>query len=116
DPFVLGADPSAPDFRVEAAGLPNDVSHDRFDERQALLGQLDTQQRRLDRTGAVETLGTFQRRAIDLLTSPRTKAAFELGREPAKLRNRYGRHQIGQGALLARRLVEAGGPFVPVFS
>jgi hypothetical protein len=116
DPFVLGADPSDPEFRVESAGLPDDVSRERFDDRRSLLGQLDLQQRRLEKTGAVETLLTFQRRAIDLLTSPRTKSAFDLAREPAKLRDRYGRHQIGQSTLLARRLVEAGVPFVSVFS
>jgi Protein of unknown function (DUF1501) len=116
DPFVLGADPSADDFRVESTGLPDDVPHDRFDDRQSLLGRLDAQQRSLEKSGQIETLGTFQRRAIDLLTSPKTKAAFDLAEEPAKLRDRYGRHQIGQSTLLARRLVEAGVPFVSVFS
>ena len=116
DPFVLGADPSAADFRVEAAGLPGDVSLNRFDGRQDLLGRLDAAQSSLEKSGQIETLGTFQRRAIDLLTSPRTKAAFDLANEPAKLRDRYGRHQIGQSTLLARRLVEAGVPFVSVFS
>lgn len=116
DPFVLNADPSAPDFRVESTGLPADVGRERFDDRGSLLQKLDGQQRALESSGAVETLGTLQRRAIDLLTSPRTKAAFDLAKEPAKLRDRYGRHQVGQGTLLARRLVEAGVPFVTVFS
>jgi uncharacterized protein (DUF1501 family) len=50
------------------------------------------------------------------LTSARAKRAFDLGEEPARIRDRYGRHTMGQGALLARRLVEAGVPFVTVFS
>ncbi len=116
DPFVLGADPSAEDFRVEAAGLPEDVSRDRFDDRQTLLSRLDAQQRGLEKSVQIETLGTFQRRAIDLLTSPKTKTAFDLAKEPAKVRDRYGRNQVGQSTLLARRLVEAGVPFVSVFS
>ena len=116
DPFVLGADPNDADFRVEAAGLPEDVSSERFGSRQTLLQQLDSEQRRLEATGQVETLGTFQRRAVNLLTSPQTKAAFDLSQESTKLRDRYGRHQIGQSTLLARRLVEAGVPFVSVFS
>src|SRR5262245_38106797 len=87
DPFVLGADPSAPDFRVDAAGLPEDVSSGRFVHRQTLLQKLDLEQRQLDKSGQVETLGTFQRRAIDLLTSPKTKAAFELSQESTKLRD-----------------------------
>jgi hypothetical protein len=116
DPFVLGADPSEPDFRVESAGLPDEVSRDRFAGRQTLLQRLDEQQRQVEKSGGVETLGTFQQRAIDMLTSPRTKAAFDMSKEPASLRDRYGRHQIGQSTLLARRLVEAGVPFVSVFS
>jgi uncharacterized protein (DUF1501 family) len=48
------------------------------------------------------------------LTSPRVAAAFAIDREPAALRDRYGRHTFGQSALLARRLVEAGVTFVTV--
>src|SRR5438128_8964179 len=84
DPFVLGADPSESDFRVESAGLPAEVGPDRFTERQTLLQRLDDQQRSLEKNGSVETLGTFQQRAINLLTSPRTKAAFDLTQEPTK--------------------------------
>jgi hypothetical protein len=116
DPFVLGADPSAADFRVEAAGLPEDVSNQRFDDRRKVLQKLDSEQRRLEQSGQVELLGTFQQRAMQLLTSPKTKAAFDLTQEPGKLRDHYGQHQIGQSTLLARRLVEAGVPFVSVFS
>lgn len=116
DPFVLAADPNDPQFRVEAAGLPPDVKNDRFEARRSLLEKLDAQQRRLDRSGLVETLGTFQQRAMNLLMSPRTKTAFDLTREPSRWRDRYGRHTIGQSTLLARRLVEAGVPFVTVFS
>lgn len=116
DPFVLGADPNAPDFQVEGVGLPEDVSRPRFDGRHSLLQQLDGQQRLLEKSAAVETLDTFQQRAVSLLTSPQTKQAFDLKQEPARLRDRYGRHTIGQSTLLARRLVEAGVPFVSVFS
>jgi len=116
DPFVLAADPSDPHFRVDAAGLPTDVGPERFEARRSLLRQLDEQQRSLDKSGLIETLGTFQQRAINLLVSSRTKSAFDLNQEPSRLRDRYGRHQIGQSTLLARRLVEAGVPFVTVFS
>jgi hypothetical protein len=116
DPFVLGADPGAPDFRVEGVGLPEDVPPDRLGERQALLRRLDAGQRQAEKSGAVEALDALHQRAFSLLTSPRTKQAFDLAREPARLRDRYGRHTIGQSTLLARRLVEAGVPFVSVFS
>src|SRR5947208_2811960 len=59
DPFVLGADPSEPDFRVESAGLPAEVSRARFASRQTLLQRLDEQQRQVEKSGGVETLGTF---------------------------------------------------------
>jgi hypothetical protein len=116
DPFVLGADPSAPDFHVEGVGLPADVDRSRFGQRQTLLQQLDAQQRWIEKPGTIETMDAFYQRAFAVLTSARAKEAFDLGREPVKLRDRYGRHTQGQGALLARRLVEAGVPFVSVFS
>ena len=116
DPLVLGQDPNDPNFHVEGVGLPGDVPNQRLDNRQGLLGRLDAEQRRMERSGAVDNLNTFYRRAFDLLTSPQTKRAFDLSEEPARLRDRYGRTTIGQSTLLARRLVEAGVPFVSVFS
>jgi hypothetical protein len=116
DPFVLGSDPNAPDFRIASVGLPEDVPAERLDRRQTLLEGFDRQQRLVEHGGSLEALDTFQQRAFTLLTSPRTKQAFDLSREPSRLRDRYGRHTIGQSALLARRLVEAGVPFVSVFS
>src|SRR5207249_5898112 len=52
--------------------------------------------------------------AFDLLLSPKAKTAFDLSREPEKLRDHYGRDLFGQSALLARRLVEAGVTFVTI--
>jgi hypothetical protein len=116
DPFVLGADPSDPDFRVESVVMPDDMDVRRFDGRQSLLQRLDAQQRTLERGGAVESMHTLYQRAFNMLTSPASKQAFDLSQEPASVRDRYGRHLQGQSALLARRLVEAGVPFVSVFS
>jgi hypothetical protein len=116
DPFVLGADPANPAFRVDAMSAPADVGRERLDDRQTLLKQLDAGQRRLETGEGVAALGSFQRRAFELLTSPRTKKAFALEQEPPAVRDRYGRHTVGQSSLLARRLVEAGVPFVSVFS
>jgi hypothetical protein len=116
DPFVLGADPSEPDFRVESVVMPDEIDARRFDSRQSLLARLDSQQRTLERGGAVESMHTLYQRAFNMLTSPASKRAFDLGSEPDRVRDRYGRHIQGQSALLARRLVEAGVPFVSVFS
>jgi hypothetical protein len=116
DPFVLGADPSDPDFRVESVVLPPEVDARRFDARQSLLQRLDQQQRGVERGGAVESMKTLYQRAFNMLTAPASKEAFDLSREPDRVRDRYGRHLQGQSTLLARRLVEAGVPFVSVFS
>jgi hypothetical protein len=116
DPFILGGDPASASLRVEGTGLPAGVDRARLEGRQSLLHQLETQRRGLDRSAAVANVGTYYRRAFDLVTSPRTRQAFELHQEPGRVRDGYGRHTMGQGALLARRLVEAGVPFVTVFS
>jgi hypothetical protein len=116
DPFVLGVDPNTPDFHVDSVALPEETSSRRLEGRQTLLQKLDGQQQRLEQNGGVARMDTFYQRAFSMLTSPRAKQAFDLGQEPARLRDRYGRHTQGQSTLLARRLVEAGVPFVSVFS
>jgi hypothetical protein len=116
DPFVLGADPASAHFRLDAVGLPDGVDRDRCEQRQGLLHQLDAGHRRLEQSGRWEAMSTLYQRAFGLVTSARAKRAFALEDEPALVRDRFGRHTMGQGALLARRLVEAGVPFVSVFS
>jgi hypothetical protein len=116
DPFVLGADPSDPDFRIDSFSLPDDLDAGRFRERQTLLQRFDHAQRRVEGRGAIQAMGTLYQRAFNILTSSAAKQAFDLSREPQRVRERYGRHAQGQSVLLARRLVEAGVPFVSVFS
>jgi len=62
----------------------------------------------LDKAVADYKLDEYYGRALDLVISGRAREAFAIDREPAKLRERYGRHRWGQSVLLARRLVEAG--------
>ncbi len=112
DPFVLNADPNAADYRIDAFALPAEVGPHRLEDRRGLLRELDAVERRAS-AGSMDTLYD---RAFSLLTSPRSRTAFDLDEEPASLRDRYGRHTQGQSTLLARRLVEAGVPFVTVFS
>ncbi|HZZ79965.1 MAG TPA: DUF1501 domain-containing protein [Gemmataceae bacterium] len=114
DPFVLGADPADADFRVESTVLPDDVNAARFDSRQSLLARFDQDRRHVERN--VDAMHTHYQRAFNMLTAPESRAAFDLSRESDRVRDRYGRHTQGQSALLARRLVEAGVPFVSVFS
>ena len=66
--------------------------------------------------GAGETADPFRQQAYDVLTSPAVARAFDLEREPAKLRDRYGRHLWGQSCLMARRLAEAGSAVISVIA
>src|SRR5207253_4303332 len=97
DPFVLGADPASATLRIEGSDLPAGVDRERLQGRQALVQQLDDQCRSLDRAGAVGNVDTLYQRAFDLLSLPRARQAFELHQEPAWVRDRYGRHTMGQG-------------------
>src|ERR1051326_2370808 len=60
------------------------------------------------------SLDTFEAQALNMILSPRVREAFDLSKEPEKLKDAYGRHTLGQSALMARRLVEAGSRFVTV--
>jgi hypothetical protein len=116
DPLAVVRDPSQPDFDVPELSLPADVSQSRLEDRAALLQLVDRQTKALEQSVEARALGTYQQRAVKLLTSPQVKQAFDLGSEPAALRERYGRNTLGQSCLLARRLVEAGVKLVTVCS
>lgn len=111
DPVNSGGEPS---FRftapVPSFGMPPDITISRSENRRALLGHMDAVRRSAD--AAVARMDAVYQRAFDLITSQQTRAAFDLSREPLSLRERYGTNPWGRGALLARRLVEAGVTFV----
>ncbi len=91
---------------------PADISAERANERRSLADKLDGRAKLWPgASGQSEVL----RKTHELLDSPRTRDAFDLLKEPAELRDRYGRHRPGQACLLGRRLVEAGVPWVTVF-
>ena len=110
-PFVVAGDPSAPDFKVQNIGLTPDMQA-RLDDRVHLLDGMDRLRRDADTSGLMGAMDEFSQRAFHMLTSPKVQAAFDLSREPEKVRERYGRHAFGQRGLMARRLVEAGSRFV----
>ncbi|MFO0967615.1 MAG: DUF1501 domain-containing protein [Gemmataceae bacterium] len=116
DPFAVIKDPSQADFDVAELSLPADMSAARLADRRALLARVDRQAAALERSAEARGLGIYHERAAALLTSPATRRAFELEREPAGLRDRYGRDTLGQSCLLARRLIEAGVKLVTVCS
>ena len=86
----------------------------RLGRRRSLLDQLDALASRADSSHGGGNHGRLQRRAFALLTSSKTREAFDLSAEPAKVREAYGRNLTGSSLLTARRLVEAGVPFVSV--
>lgn len=113
EPFVVSGDPNAPDFQVQDLTLSDEFAS-RLDDRLSLLRGLDRLRQGLDLAGATAASDRFQQQAVDLLTSDKTAAAFDMRRESSETRDRYGRNEWGQRALLARRLVEAGCSFVTV--
>ncbi|HAY82683.1 MAG TPA: DUF1501 domain-containing protein [Planctomycetaceae bacterium] len=111
-PFAVGGDPGRPNFRVRDLDAYLDVDAARLDRRRAFLKTLDDFQARGDARGSVEDPAYEQ--AFRLVASREAKQAFDLTAEPAAVRQRYGSKTIGQSCLLARRLLEAGVPFVTV--
>jgi hypothetical protein len=106
DPLFITRNPNAPDFRLPELSLSADLDPARFDARRQLAARLGTAGNSPDRTLA--DMDGFRAKAFDLLTSPETSRAFQLDREPPKVRDAYGRNVYGQSVLLARRLIEAG--------
>jgi hypothetical protein len=103
------------ELTVPAFQLPREIHADRLRGRRNLLGQVDAWQRRLEsQPGVLDTFQTQQHRAFALLTSEKSKQAFDVGGEPEAVRARYGQDINGQSVLLARRLIEAGVPLVCV--
>jgi hypothetical protein len=107
-PFVVSGDPSSPTFSVPNIGLTNADEVRRIGRRTTLRQKLDTLERSFDQARELAALDHFESQAMTLLTNPQAKVAFDLNREPSRVRDRYGRNSWGQQLLLARRLVEAG--------
>ncbi|MFO0842941.1 MAG: DUF1501 domain-containing protein [Gemmataceae bacterium] len=87
----------------------------RIDRRRSLLKGLEDYRNQLTADPVAMDLSVRRQQAYDLLASPQSRAAFDLSREPSRVRERYGQHRAGQACLLARRLVEAGVPYITVF-
>ena len=109
-PFGIDADPNAPDFSVPNIVPPLNVAAGRLDDRKSLLAGLDEFQKSGEAKAnkAAGTVGVFQEKAFELMTSADTRRAFDIHAESPKTRDTYGRNSLGQSCLMARRLVEAG--------
>ncbi len=114
DPFIAG-DPSAEDYSVQDLTLPTGLGLEEAQGRAGLLSALDARLEKLEKSSVVGSMDHFYQKALDLVSSPAAKRAFDLGAEPGRVRDAYGRTTGGQGALLARRLIEAGVRLVTLF-
>jgi hypothetical protein len=106
--------PFAPNFRVRAFDRAADVSQERLVGRTDLLSRWETSAPARPAAPPADSLRRFQERAVDLLGGAHAKRAFDLDLEPVRMRDRYGRHALGQNLLMARRLIEAGVRLVSV--
>jgi len=113
-PLRVGTDldnPSTPTFHIKAFDPPADVPSKRLSERESLLSRVEG----VAKLGPIPgDIKPYRERAVDLLTGNEARAAFDLDREPVRVRDRYGRHPLGQNLLMARRLIEAGTRLVSV--
>jgi hypothetical protein len=116
-PFVVSDNPNTPDFRVRDVALPRGLSEERFESRREIRAQVDRMLRIADRAAGdpVAALDEHYEQGYNLIASKEAQAAFDIGRESDRVRDAYGRTPFGQRALLARRLVEAGVPFITLY-
>jgi hypothetical protein len=114
DPERFICDPSDTEFAIEGLQPPGDLPALRLHGRVSLLDQVQRHFDEIERGAAAGHYDKIQQDALGLLTSGKAREAFDIGREPAALRERYGRHKWGQCVLLARRLIEAGVRLVHV--
>jgi hypothetical protein len=113
-PFVLSDDPNQEAFRVRDVTIPRELADGRALGRRDLRSRLDQMERYHDRAAGDPAVGVDENylQAVSLMSSAAAQRAFEIQREPRRVRDAYGRSTLGQQALLARRLVEAGVPFI----
>ena len=115
DPFRINQHPDEPNFRVQNLTPVAGLTDSRLRSRVSLLQEFDRFRGELVDSAEASAFSTFQQRALDLVTSEQTRAAFDLQSEPDSERDRYGRHTFGQSLLLARRLLESGVKLVTVY-
>ncbi|MCE9603882.1 MAG: DUF1501 domain-containing protein [Planctomycetia bacterium] len=114
NPFRVGGNPSAPDFQVQDLGNPGGLSVAQLHQRHELLRRVNNDFRVLKNSDVQQSVDRFGEQAFKLMVTPEARTAFDLTRESAATRDRYGRTQVGQSMLMARRLIEANVPFVTV--
>lgn len=107
DPFI--GDNVAKLFQMPAGITPKDMK-----DRQSLREKFDRIRQEIDLTGSMDAMDRFGQQAVEMIVGQNAQKAFDISREPERIRDRYGSHEWAQKALLARRLVESGVSFVTV--
>ncbi|HAW31348.1 MAG TPA: DUF1501 domain-containing protein, partial [Planctomycetaceae bacterium] len=114
DPFALMADPSKPNFKVPDMLPPKEIGTARLERRKKIREVVDETINYFESTEDAKLLNGNFHSAYRLMTSKEAREAFDLSKEPKKVRERYGMNRFGQCCLLARRLVESGVRFVTI--
>jgi hypothetical protein len=116
-PFVVEDDPSKKNFRIRDLMLPKGLTSPRFNRRTDLRARVDHMQRIHEEVAAdpVNGFDEYFRQGYDLMHSKKAQTAFDIAQEKDDVRDAYVRNGFGQRALLARRLVEAGVPFITIY-
>jgi hypothetical protein len=114
DPFALMADPSKPDFKVPDLLPPKQIGEARLDRRRRLRSIVDGTIKSFENSQSAKLLDSGFDSAFRIISSTKAREAFDLSKEPKKVRERYGMSRFGQCCLLSRRLIEAGVRFVTV--
>ena len=107
-PFSLGSDPANDGFKVRDLELPSGTDTSRFANRKTALEAVNNYFHQKEKSDKITAMDSFYDAAYSLISSPQAKEAFDLSKEPAALRDEYGRNTAGARMLLGRRLVEAG--------
>ena len=115
NPFELLSDPNKTPFQVRDITMPHGMDASRLERRRSMLSAFDALQRRADlQPEAFASLDQHYQTALNMITAPETKKAFDIDAEDKATRDAYGRTRFGQSCLLARRLIESGVRFVTV--
>jgi hypothetical protein len=114
DPFILAADPSKPEFKVPDLLPPETITAVREGRRRKLREAIDGSVKAFEASADARLMDANFHQAYTLVSSPQAREAFDLAKEPAALREKYGMNKFGQSCLLARRMIERGVRLVTV--
>ncbi len=115
-PFSVGGEPANKNFKVRDLNLPGSVDEVRMDRRKTLLQSVDSHFAELEESDSLAAMDSYYEKAYSLISSQSARESFDISAEPDDIRDEYGRHEMGQRLLLARRLVEGGARFVTVLT